>query len=122
MIITSSYQELIDAKRAIAAFKATKPEEYRQFQRIIHLTRQLQFNFQYMGCLIMGEDSSKYRPQVNDDYILTVYNREVGKLKADPKAKDIKALLSAYKQIGYGKLCELILGKKPISLVGPAVV
>lgn len=122
MIITSSYEELLDAKRAIASFRATKPEEYKQFKRIIQLTRQLQFNFQYMGCLIMDEDPTKYRPRVNDDYILNVYKREINKLKEDPKSQDIKALLGAYKQIGYGKICELILGKQPISLVGPAVV
>lgn len=122
MIITSSYEELVQAKRAIAKFKATKPEVYQQFLRIIHLTRQLQFNFQYMGCIIMDEDPSKFRPKVHDEYILKVYEEEINKLKRDQKVKDLKQLLDAYKQIGYGKLTGLILGKQPLSLVGPAVV
>ncbi|GAA0431784.1 MAG: hypothetical protein ACQEWU_18615 [Bacillota bacterium] len=122
MIITSSYQDLLHAKQAIAKFKEDKPAVYQRFVHVIQLTRQLQFNFQYMGCLIMDEDAKKFRPAVQDEYILNVYNTEIEKLKEDQRVNDLKQLLHAYKQIGYSNLSGLVLGKKPISLVGPKVV
>lgn len=112
----------MNAKSAIEELKATKPTLYKRFVHIIHLTRQMQFKFQYMGCLIMDEDPSKFRPKFLDDYVLIVYQNEIEKLKADNQVLELKQLLAVYKMVGYAKLCELVMGKNPEVLVGPAIV
>lgn len=122
MITTSSFSELMNAKSAIEELEATKPTLYKKFVHIIQLTRQMQFKFQYMGCLIMDEDPSKFRPRFQDDYVLTVYQNEVEKLKADNQVLDLKQLLAAYHLVGYATLCDLVMGKNPEVLVGPAIV
>src|SRR5699024_12813746 len=73
IIKTSSFSELMQAKNAIEELKMEKPDVYKKFAHIIHLTYQLQFKFQYMGSLIMDEDSTKHCPKVQDDYVLNVY-------------------------------------------------
>jgi len=122
MIMTSSFNELMQAKHAIEELKTEKPVVYKKFAHIIHLTYQLQFKFQYMGSLIMDEDSTKHCPKVQDDYVLNVYQTEIKKLKADDEVLNLKQLLAEYRQIGYAKLSDLVMGKNPEVLVGPAVV
>ena len=122
MIMTSSFNELMQAKHAIEELKTEKPVVYKKFAHIIHLTYQLQFKFQYMGSLIMDEDSTKHCPKVQDDYVLNVYQTEIKKLKADDEVLNLKQLLAEYKQLGYAKLSDLVMGKNPEVLVGPAVV
>ncbi|HLR61404.1 MAG TPA: hypothetical protein VK097_03085 [Lentibacillus sp.] len=121
MITTSSFSELMQAKNAIEELKMEKPDVYKKFAHIIHLTYQLQFKFQYMGSLIMDEDSTKHCPKVQDDYVLNVYQTEIKKLKADSEVLNLKQLLAEYKQLGYAKLSDLVMGKNPEVLVGPAI-
>ncbi|WP_200416140.1 hypothetical protein [Virgibacillus salexigens] len=122
MLITTSYHELEEAKQAIDEFKENKPGLYQRFKQIIDLTRQLQFNYQYMGCLIMNEEPSSFRPQVQNAFILSVYQKEVEQLKSEQDIQDLQALLGAYKHIGYGNVSSLLLGKQAYLLVGPAVI
>ncbi|MGY0693903.1 hypothetical protein ACW2QC_14130 [Virgibacillus sp. FSP13] len=122
MLATSSINELLCAQREIENFKMAKPALFQKFMNAIHLTRQLQYGFQYLGCLILDENPSEFRPDAQDDYVLSVYQQEIEKLKEDSKAHDLKQLLSTYQQIGYGKICKLALGINPKVLVGPAVV
>src|SRR5699024_4755720 len=102
--------------------KTEKPVVYKKYAHIIHLTYQLQFKYQYMGSLIMDEDSTKHCPKVQDDYVLHVYQTETIKLKADDEVVNLKQLMAEYKQLGYAKLSDLVMGKNPEILVGPAVV
>ncbi|GGB46459.1 hypothetical protein F3157_10785 [Virgibacillus dakarensis] len=122
MLVTPSISDLLSAQQAIESFKRTKPMLYRRFMNVIHLTRQLQYGYQYMGCLIMNEDPSRFRPMSQDDYVLAVYQQEIEKLKEDRNAQDLKQLLDSYRQIGYPAICKLILGTNPKILVGPVVI
>src|SRR5581483_8095547 len=117
MVVSSSFDELKNAQIAIANLNATKPSIYKEFLNIIHLTRQLQFGYQYMGSLLMDEDPDEFRPKLQDDYVLSIYHREIEKLKADERFPEIKELLNSYKQISYAKICKLILGENPRALV-----
>lgn len=119
MLTTSSFNDLLYAKKAFDELEETEPGIYQMFINIIQLTRQLQFRSQYMGALIMDEEPGKYRPEVNNDYVLEVYQQEVERLKKDHHAADLKQLLTAYKQIGYANISRLVLGKSPSFLVGP---
>lgn len=119
MLTTSSFNDLLYAKKAFDELEATEPGIYQKFINIIQLTRQLQFRSQYMGALIMDEAPGKYRPEVHNDYVLNVYQQEVENLKTDQHAADLKQLLTTYKQIGYANISRLVLGKSPSFLVGP---
>lgn len=121
MLITSSFSELMNAKKAIDELKVSKPIIYQKFVNIIQLTRQLQFRSQYMGDLIMGETLSNHRPVVQDNYVLKVYMKEVEALKSEDHIADLKQLLVAYKEIGYANISKLVLGKSPSVLVGPRI-
>lgn len=122
MLTASSFGELMRAKHAMEELKNVKPAVYNQFEHIIHLTRQLQFKFQYMGCLIMNETADLYLPNVKDSYILNVYQKEIDKLKAEEAAADLQQVLASYKQIGYATLSRLVMGENPEVLVGPALI
>ena len=122
MLTTTSFSELVHAKKEINALKVKKPTVFKQFVHIIHLTRQMQFKFQYMGSLIMDEDPSAFRPIIKDDYVLTVYQQEIAKLKSNSKATALKQLLADHQSMGYATLSDLVLGVSPEVLVGPAVV
>lgn len=122
MIITSSYHELKNAQAAIENLKETTPPIYRKFLNIIHLTRQLQYGYQYMGSLLMDEDPDQFQPNFQDDYVMSIYRQEIEKLKADKRFPELKQLLLSYKHISYANISKLALGEKPAALVGPAVV
>jgi hypothetical protein len=122
MLTTSSYNQLKNAQIAIEKLNVTKPSIYRKFINIIKLTRQLQFGYQYMGSLIMDEDPVKFNPMFQDDYVLSVYYREIENLKTDKKFLDLKQLLKTYKQLSYANISKLALGENPTALVGPTLV
>lgn len=122
MVITTSLSELRAANEEINQLRKAKPTFYEKLGELIQLTRQMQFKYQYMGCLLMDEDSDKFSPEVHSDYIIRLYRQEVEKLKAHSTFDDFKNLLSNYKQVGYCNLCQLINGENPKNLVGPKVV
>lgn len=122
MLVNSSIHELLDAQQSIEAFRKNEPIIYKKVMHMIYLTRQLQFGYQYMGCLLMDENPDKFQPVIQDEYILSVYQQEIEKLKQDKMVHDLKQLLSSYKQISYYVMCQLMLGTNPKLLVGPTVV
>ncbi|WP_413303701.1 hypothetical protein AA0X95_26625 [Bacillus sp. 1P10SD] len=122
MVIASSYNELKNALTAIENLNAKKPSIYQKFIRIIKLTRQFQYGYQYMGSLLMDEDTSESHPKSQDEYVLSVYHREIEQIKSDNKFSDLKQLLKAYKQVSYGNISKLALGENPRALVGPTIV
>lgn len=122
MLTASSYNQLKNAQIAIEKLNITKPSIYIKFINIIKLTRQLQFGYQYMGSLIMDEDPGKFNPKFQDDYVLSVYYREIEMLKTDKKFLDLKQMLKTYKQLSYANISKLALGENPAALVGPTLV
>lgn len=122
MLVSPDYDELKDAQMAIANLHTNKPSIYEKFLNIIHLTRQLQYGYQYMGALLMDEDPSEFQPQFQDDYVLSIYHNEIEKLKDDERFPEIKQLLNSYKQISYANISKLALGENPTTLVGTNVI
>ncbi|MBP2078346.1 hypothetical protein [Oceanobacillus polygoni] len=122
MVITTNLNELVSAKEAIDELGHTKPELFQRFINVIQLTRQLQFNYQYLGCLIMDENPDKCTPTIRNTYVFSVFEQEIDKLKADTKIIELQDFLASYKQIGYANLCKLVIGENPRFLVGPQVV
>ncbi|MCM3567056.1 hypothetical protein [Neobacillus mesonae] len=122
MLVSSGYEELKDAQMAIANLNAEEPTIYQKFLNVIHLTHQLQYGFQYMGALLMDEDPSKYVPEFQNEYVLSIYQQEIDKLKTDKRFPELKHLLNSYKQISYANISKLALGEKPRELVGPKII
>ncbi|UOQ83614.1 hypothetical protein [Gracilibacillus salinarum] len=122
MIVTSSFQDLHVVKTDLAKLQNNYPNQFTKFINAIKLTRQLQYGFQYMGCLIMGEDAYRFLPQAQISYVLSIYEREMEKLKKDAEFSEVRQLLSDHKQISYDNICKLALGNKPEFLVGPVLV
>jgi hypothetical protein len=121
MLTTTSFSELMHAKSDIKALQDTKPSLFQQFVHVIHLTRQLQFKTQYMGSLIMDEETNTFRPTLKDDYVLTVYQKEIAQLKSNEAITDLKKLLFDHCSMGYATISDLVLGVNPEVLVGPAI-
>ncbi|MFC4802261.1 hypothetical protein ACFPA1_23415 [Neobacillus sp. GCM10023253] len=119
MVIVSSYKELKNVQTAIEKLNASI---YQKFINIVKLTRQFHYGYQYMGSLLMDEDSSHYEPATQDEYVLSVYYGEIEKLKTDNKFRDLKQLLNNYKQLGYVNISKLALGENPQALVGPTLI
>jgi hypothetical protein len=122
MLIASSYNQLKNAQTAIESLHEIKPSIYSKFLNVIKLTRQMQYGYQYMGSLVMDEDPSDFVPNFQNDYVLSVYKREIEKLKADNKFPDLKELLNTYKHVSYENISKLALGENPKALVGPILV
>jgi len=122
MLVASSYTELIKAQIAIENLNEAKPTLYEKFMNIINLTKQFQFGYQFMGSLIMDEDARKFQPKPLNEYVLSVYLREIEKLKSDNKFFELKQLLNTYKKISYSNLSRLALGENPKELVGPTLI
>ncbi|NRD77355.1 hypothetical protein HPT25_07560 [Bacillus sp. BRMEA1] len=122
MLVSSGFDELKEAQMAIANLNKTKPSIFQGFLNIIHLTRQMQFGYQYMGALLMDEDPSEFLPNVQDDYVLSIYHHEIDKLKADQRFPELKQLLSTYKPLSYANISKLALGDNPKELTGPTVI
>ncbi|MBS4212927.1 MULTISPECIES: hypothetical protein [Neobacillus] len=119
MVIVSSYNELKNVQTAIEKLNASI---YQKFINIIKLTRQFHYGYQYMGSLIMDEDPNQFQPMSQDDYVLSVYKKEIDKLKTDNKFLDLKQLLKSHQQLGYVNISKLALGENPQALVGPMVL
>lgn len=122
MVTESNYTQLKDAQIAIEKLHVTKPSIYKKFINIVKLTRQLHCGYQYMGSVIMGENPSDFYPESLDDYIMSVYHREIEKLKTDEKFSELKQVLNRYKQVSYVNISKLALGENPRELVGPTLI
>ncbi|WP_423800609.1 hypothetical protein [Neobacillus sp. SAB-20_R2A] len=122
MLVSSDYDELKDAQMAIANLHTTKPSIYEKFINIIQLTRQLQYGYQYMGALLMDEEPSEFEPQFQDEYVLSIYHKEIEKLKDDERFPELKQLLNSYKQLSYANISKLALGENPSALVGTTII
>ena len=122
MITLSSIGELTSAQEAFRDLHKTHPNLFEKFLDVIYLTRALQFKYQYMGCLLMDEDPGENTPGFVHSSVLRLYKREIQQLKNDENIRALRAILKEHKSNGYAKLCLLVLGQNPESLVGPTFV
>ncbi|SEU05018.1 hypothetical protein SAMN05421676_11620 [Salinibacillus kushneri] len=122
MITSPSYKELLKAKKDIEELNSSKPAIHQKFLNVIKLTRQLQYGYQFLGCLIMDEDPGDFSPVSQDEYVLSVFEEQIENLKSDQSFNHLKSMLNDNKQVSYANICKLALGTSPTSLVGPTLV
>ncbi|WP_052712178.1 hypothetical protein [Domibacillus indicus] len=113
-----SIDELKEAKKAVDQLQASHPQLFDKMVHIAGLTRSLQLKYQYMGCLIMDEDSADCLPNIPYSSVLRLYKKEVQTLKNDEHIGALKKLFTTFKETGYAKISLLVLGRTPESLVG----
>ncbi|MFC3882229.1 hypothetical protein ACFOU2_01275 [Bacillus songklensis] len=121
MVSISSLAELKAVKAELEKIRESEPALFEIWLHVIHLTRQLQFKYHYMGCLITNEDPGKYAPRSVQSSVISMYQNEVRALMEKNGAEKLKDLLKKYPKIGYNKISLLSLGQTPESLVGVSV-
>ncbi|MFG6148009.1 hypothetical protein [Halobacillus sp. B23F22_1] len=114
--------DIYRAKEELEELKLQHPELYEQLHHVVSLTRQLQIKYGYMGSLLRDEDLPKFRPQFVRESILSLYQREVQKLKDHPDFMEAKSLMKKHSKVGDPKLFLLILGAKPEMLQGSTII
>lgn len=117
-----SIDELKEAKKAIDQLQDSYPHLFEKMVHVAGLTRALQLKYQYMGCLIMDEDSADCLPNIPYSSVLRLYKKEVQTLKNDEHIAMLKQLFTSFKETGYAKISLLALGRSPESLVGASSV
>lgn len=122
MITLSSHDELKETKEALDTLKKSYPDLFEKLVDVVNLTRALQFKYQYMGCLIMDEDPSYYAPNFVQGSVLRLYKKEVQKLKEDLDCHVLKQTFNDFRETGYAKISQLILGTTPESLTGASII
>lgn len=122
MLISANVHELQDVQTAIDHLQKEQPTQYQQFRNIVELARQLQYSFQYLGCLLMDEDPSRFQPRTEDSYVHSIFQREINAVKKDHSFDEVEQLLARYKDISYDHICKLVLGRELEMLVGPVVI
>jgi hypothetical protein len=122
MITLSSIDELKATSEAIEMLKKDYPKLFEKLLEIVNLTRAFQFQYQYMGCLIMDEVPSQSAPNFVYGSVLRLYKKEVQRLKVDHDFHVLLQTFSEFKSTGYAKISQLVLGVTPESLVGPSSI
>lgn len=118
MIALTSLEKLYNANRAGEQLKNQAPEAYASLLHLVNLTRQMQFRYQYLGCLFTGEDPEQYAPVHASESVSSLFLHEVNIVKQKNNSEVIKSLFLKYKDCGYDNICLLMLGNSPEYLKG----
>ncbi|MBD1381857.1 hypothetical protein [Metabacillus arenae] len=118
----ANLNELYKAKEGLEELKQQHSELYELLLHVVSLTRQLQIKYGYVGSLLMDEDLTKYRPKFIRESILSLYQKEVQKLKDHPEINEVKETIKRHRNVSDSKLFLLALGAKPELLQGSTII
>ncbi|WP_261129822.1 hypothetical protein [Bacillus sp. Marseille-Q3570] len=118
MISLSSLQDLQNIKTRIEQFKKEIPDLYNRMVHLTSLTRQLQFRYSYLACLLTNEDATEHYPNFASESVMNLFHQEVSKMKMSDDIHVVSELLQSHKHCGYDKICLLFLGISPEHLKG----
>ncbi|MRG87355.1 hypothetical protein [Salinibacillus xinjiangensis] len=122
MLKLASLDELYEAKQGLEEVSHCNPEIYDILTHVVSLTRQLQIKYGYMGALLMDEDLNTTYPEFVKGSVLSLYKKEVDKLKNHRDFPVVKTVLDQHRDIGDAKLSLLVLGAKPELLRGSTIM
>ncbi|MYL54330.1 hypothetical protein GLW08_13425 [Pontibacillus yanchengensis] len=118
----SSLDELYDAKAAIEQLISTEPKLHEKLIHVVSLTRQLQIQYHYMGCLLMDDDPCNHTPTYVKSSVLELYHEEIERLKQDSDFAYVQQLFINHQKVGYPKISLLVLGAKPEKIKGSTII
>ncbi|WP_406945923.1 hypothetical protein ACJA3J_07715 [Halobacillus sp. SY10] len=122
MLKLASLDELYEAKKGLEEVSRRYPDVYEVLTHVVSFTRQLQIKYGYMGAMLMEEELTTAYPAFIKGSILSLYKKEVEKLKKHEDFPVVKDLLNQYREVGDAKLFLLILGAKPELLKGSTFI
>lgn len=118
MVTLTSLHQLQATNEALEKIKNEYTGLFDKLLDMVNLTRAFHFKYHYMGALIMDEDPGEDKPNNVYGSVLRLYKREMQKLKEDADFHVLKQFFAENKSTDYAKICLLILGMTPESLVG----
>ncbi|MFB4164128.1 hypothetical protein ACE1TI_09875 [Alteribacillus sp. JSM 102045] len=118
MLALSSIEDLYAVRKKINELNIHYPDVYKALRHVTNLTRQMQIKYQYLGCLLLEQDSSRYQTTHMEPSVQRLYLDEVMKLKNHEHFNQVRRLFLQFNEIGYENVCKLILGKSPETLKG----
>lgn len=118
MIALASIKDVRVAEHSIDELKKDYPVLFEKLVDAIHLTRALNFKYHYMQCLLLEQDPGECQPKHVHDSVLKLYKQEVQKVIDDSDFPILKQMILKIGNTGLSKICLLVLGMKPESLVG----
>ncbi|XJZ27900.1 hypothetical protein ACF5W4_03465 [Bacillota bacterium Lsc_1132] len=118
MLTLTSIDNLKATKEALEKLQKNYPTLFVKLLDMVYLTRAFHFKYQYMGCLLMDEYPGADKPNFVYDSVLRLYKREIQKLKDDENFHELTKIFTEFKSASYTKICLLVLGRSPESLVG----
>jgi hypothetical protein len=122
MITLCSQNELKSAQSALNKLEQSYPELFEKLIHVINLTRTMQLKYQYMGCLIMNEDTENAKPQFVTGSVIRLYKKEIQQLTSDKDIDEVRKVFIEFEHTGYSRLSQLALGKAPESLIGSSLI
>lgn len=122
MLKLASLDELYEAKKGLEEVSRHYPDVYETLTHVVSFTRQLQIKYGYMGAMLMEEELTPTYPAFIKGSILSLYKKEVDKLKNHEDFHVVKDVLNQYREVGDAKLFLLILGAKPELLKGSTII
>ncbi|WP_141430645.1 hypothetical protein [Bacillus sp. 03113] len=122
MITLPSLGDLNKTKDYLREVQQFHPEFYEKLLYIVSLTRQLQFKYAYLGSLIKDKDPMDNSPSNVNGYVLRLYNQQVQKLKDKQDNALLNQIFADPYEVGFAKICLLILGRAPESLLGSSII
>ncbi|WP_173917178.1 hypothetical protein [Halobacillus sp. Marseille-Q1614] len=120
--VMAGLNDIRRAKDDIEVLKRNYDDIYEQLTHVVSLTRQMQLKYGYMGALLMDNELPEFKPKFVRDSILTLYQKEVQKLKGHQDIAQVKALLQRNSKVGEPKIFLLILGAKPELIQGSTFI
>lgn len=117
----SSIQDLKKAQAAIEDFKANYPNTFYRLLHLVNFTRQLQFKYEYLSGLMLGNEkyAARFAPHFVQRSIIDLYKSEIEKINNHPQGLHaLEQLINAHQEIDYENFCLLVRGKTPEEIKG----
>lgn len=121
MKMISSIQDLKKAQAAIEDFKANYPNTFYRLLHLVNFTRQLQFKYEYLCGLMLGNEkfAARFAPHFVQRSIIDLYKSEIEKINKHPQGlQALEQLMNGHREIGYENFCLLVRGKTPEEIKG----
>src|SRR5690625_3322239 len=112
MLISANVHELQDVQTAIDHLQQEQPTQYQQSRNIVALARQVHYSFQYVVCLFVDQDPSRFQARTEDSYVHSIFQRVINAVKKDDSFDEVEQLRARYKDISYDHICKLVLGRE----------
>lgn len=117
----SSIQDLKNARTDIEDFRTNYPDTFYRLLHLVNFTRQLQFKYEYLCGLMLGNEkfAARFAPHFVQRSIIDLYKSEIEKINKHPQGlQALERLMSAHGEIGYENFCLLVRGKTPEEIKG----